>query len=139
MIVFVLQAILLLFIMIYCHIIDDYLLQGILAKLKQRNYWYGAAGPNADNYRHDYIVALICHAISWSISISIPAIFLYYKTSNIKLLVTILIAICINTIIHAIIDNLKANELKINLVIDQSIHLAQVITYWVAIIMTFIL
>ena len=36
-----------------------------------------------------------------------------------------------NTIIHAVVDNLKANKLKINLVVDQSIHILQIIITYI--------
>ena len=52
---------LILFIMIFCHIIDDYKLQGILANMKQRKWWK----ENADKYlyRNDYKVLLIVNYI----------------------------------------------------------------------------
>lgn len=130
----VVKAILLLIIMIYCHLIDDYVLQGILAKLKQRNYWVGATGPKYEKYKYDYIVALICHALEWSITISIPILVLFYCNPKIILGIIIIVAIIVNTIIHSIVDHLKANEFMINLVIDQSIHLLQIVVYWLAII-----
>jgi hypothetical protein len=37
----------------------------------------------------------------------------------------------VNTIIHYIVDDLKANKLKINLIADQSIHLFQILISWV--------
>jgi len=36
-----------------------------------------------------------------------------------------------NTMIHAFIDNLKANEERINLIIDQLLHLGQIIITWI--------
>jgi hypothetical protein len=35
-----------------------------------------------------------------------------------------------NWLIHAYVDNLKANNHKINLIQDQSIHLVQIIITW---------
>jgi hypothetical protein len=43
----------------------------------------------------------------------------------------------INALIHYYVDNLKANELKINLVEDQSVHLLQILTTWAIICMAF--
>ena len=40
-------------------------------------------------------------------------------------------AIISNTEIHMYVDNLKANELKINLIVDQSIHIAQIIITYI--------
>ena len=37
---------------------------------------------------------------------------------------------CINLIIHAIVDNAKANEKQINLIKDQLIHISQIIITW---------
>ena len=38
----------------------------------------------------------------------------------------------VNMIIHAMVDNLKANALKINLIVDQMIHVGQIlVTYFV--------
>ena len=35
-----------------------------------------------------------------------------------------------NVIIHAFVDNLKANDKEINLAADQSIHLVQIVITW---------
>ena len=56
--------------MIFCHIIDDFYLQGILAKLKQKNWWKENAPDSL--YKNDYMAALIIHSLSWSIMITIP-------------------------------------------------------------------
>jgi len=37
------------------------------------------------------------------------------------------IAFVINLTIHAFVDDLKANKKKINLIVDQSIHISQII------------
>ena len=54
----------LLFAMIFCHVVDDYYLQGVLAKLKQKESW----PQDKPQYRHDYIAALAAHAFSWAFS-----------------------------------------------------------------------
>ena len=107
-----------LLLMILCHLIDDYVLQGVLAKLKQKTFWetYG------EMYANDYIIALIEHSLEWSIMIMLPAMFLTQISNP-----TLLILIVANTIVHSIVDNLKANELKINLIQDQIIHFIQII------------
>ena len=108
-----------LFFMIFCHIIDDYRLQGILASMKQKKYWKENAPQ--EMYKHDYIIALFMHSFSWAISIHIPIIIASSFAS------WILISIICNTIIHAVVDDLKANMYKINLVQDQCIHILQII------------
>ena len=110
--------------MIFLHIIDDYKLQGILASMKQRDWWKEQSGYKP-LYKYDYIPALIEHSFSWTFMIMLPiAISLKF---NIGWWV---IAYVTNMIIHAFLDNLKANKFKINLVIDQSIHITQIIVTW---------
>ena len=57
--------------MIFAHIVDDYYLQGVLAKMKQKSWWEQNA-PD-EKYKNDYKIALMCHAWSWAIMITIPA------------------------------------------------------------------
>ena len=110
--------------MIFLHIIDDYKLQGILASMKQKKWWEEQNGY-MKLYKNDYIPALIEHSFSWTFMIMLPiAIMLNF---SIGWWIIVYIA---NTIIHAFVDDLKANKLKINLVIDQSIHLMQIIVTW---------
>ena len=109
------QVIQYLFLMLWCHFLDDYVLQGVLAKMKQKKFWLDNAPDKL--YKYDYLMALGCHAMMWSISIMIPTIF----TGNF-----IWWLIPINFVIHFIVDDLKANRFKINLVIDQSIHFVQI-------------
>jgi hypothetical protein len=40
------------------------------------------------------------------------------------------VAILANMLIHGIVDDMKANRKKINLIVDQLIHLAQVVITW---------
>lgn len=106
--------------MIFCHIVDDYYLQGWLANAKQKKWWQENAPQQL--YKYDYIVALICHSFSWSFMIMLPiAIFLRFDLGWLYLLYPI------NLIIHAIVDDLKCNKHKINLIQDQTIHLTQII------------
>ena len=105
-----------LFLMLWCHFIDDYVLQGVLARMKQKKYWEDNAPQSL--YKYDYLMALFCHSCMWSISIMIPTFF----TNNF-----IWWLVPINTVIHFAVDDLKANKFKINLIIDQSIHFIQVL------------
>lgn len=123
------QRLLILFIMIFCHLIDDYKLQGILANMKQRQWWK----ENADKYlyRNDYKMALIEHAFSWSFMITLPFLVISFIQNNSFLMILLVISYFINTAIHAFIDNLKANKYVINLVEDQFAHLIQIICTWI--------
>ena len=114
--------------MIFCHIIDDYYLQGWLASAKQKSWWIQNA-PN-DLYKNDYLMALFCHSFSWSFMIQLPVLIYSFYTN---LFIWNIILFIINLIIHAFIDNLKANKLKINLIQDQTIHFIQIIITWIVI------
>ena len=67
-------------------------------------------------------MALGCHSSMWAISIMIPTMifgnFIWW-------------IIPINAIIHFIIDDLKANKFKINLILDQTLHFLQVIATYI--------
>lgn len=107
--------------MIFCHIFDDYVLQAaFLSNGKQRSWWEKVA-PD-EQYRYDYVVCLSMHAMSWAFSIMFP-IAVYYNF-NIGFKFTLLFIL--NATIHAIVDHLKANCHKLNLIQDQSIHLVQI-------------
>ena len=123
------QRLLILFIMIFCHLIDDYKLQGILANMKQRQWWKEKADKYL--YRNDYKMALIEHAFSWSFMITLPFLVISFIQNNSFLMILLVISYFINTAIHAFIDNLKANKYVINLVEDQFAHLMQIICTWI--------
>lgn len=106
--------------MIFCHIVDDYYLQGWLASAKQKKYWQENAPDRM--YKYDYIWALIMHSFSWAFMIMLPIAFI----KGFDLGVTFLIVFILNLSIHAIVDDLKANKRKINLWIDQLIHIWQI-------------
>lgn len=120
------MKLLILFAMVFAHIVDDYYLQGILAKMKQRKWWEENAPDKM--YRYDYIVALIAHAFSWSFMITVPTLLVSNKYF------TMCIFMIINTIIHAYVDNEKANNKHINLIVDQLCHMVQIIGLWVVVL-----
>ncbi len=117
----------LLIFMIFAHITDDYYLQGWLASAKTKNWWEKNAPDKL--YSKDYIMALFCHSLSWSIMVFLPI--LIYSLYNQIDLDWFYLVLPINLIIHAIIDDLKANKFKINLIIDQSIHFIQIFITWI--------
>jgi hypothetical protein len=111
--------------MVFCHIVDDYYLQGCLASMKQKKWWQENAPQKL--YKYDYIVALIMHSMSWSFMIMLPiAISMNFNVSTLFAIIFVG-----NTIIHAVVDDLKANKIKINLIVDQSIHILQIIITYV--------
>lgn len=112
--------------MIFCHIVDDYYLQGILAKLKQRDWWKVNAPQKL--YRLDYLMAMAVHAYSWAFMIMLPwAIQLHFQPD-----LFYFIFLAINAATHFAIDDLKANRKMINLSEDQTAHLLQIVITWAA-------
>ena len=116
--------------MLFLHIVDDFYLQSnILVSLKQRSWWQRNAPDSL--YKHDYIVALIMHSISWTTMIMIP-VFAYRYFNGYAVSPLIIIVYIINIMVHAFIDDQKANKMTINLVLDQSIHMLQIIGTFMA-------
>ena len=109
--------------MILGHLVAAYTLQGWLADGKQKRWWDKICGGKVlPKYRHDYIAALVCHALYWSIVTFLPL----YGSSH-----WWAYAVILNTLLHAIVDDLKANRNAINLCHDQLLHLAQIlVTYF---------
>lgn len=104
--------------MLLGHLVADYTLQGWLADGKQKSWWEKiCGGVIPDKYKRDYIAALYCHALYWSIFVCAP----FYSSNH------LLLAIILNTAVHAVVDDLKANRKKISLVQDQLMHLAQIL------------
>ena len=113
-----------LLLMIFCHVVDDYYLQGWLASAKQKKWWEENAPQKL--YKYDYLWALLMHSFSWSFMIMLPI----FIVSNFQVTGTMLSFFLWNVFIHAFTDNLKANEFKINLWHDQLIHMFQIVVTW---------
>ncbi len=115
--------------MLFCHIVDDYYLQGWLASAKQKSYWEQNAPEKL--YKYDYVAALFMHSFSWTFMVMlVPTVYdviLFGGTWYSLLFVG-------NVLIHMFVDDLKANKKKINLIQDQSIHMLQVIWTWLCIV-----
>ena len=109
--------------MVLLHFFADFTLQGILADLKRKSWWRAQCqkhGVASSMYEYDHICGLVCHSLYWSLLTFSPLIFL--RASALQALALVVI----NTAIHAVIDNAKANQYKINLSQDQLLHLAQI-------------
>ena len=104
--------------MLLSHLVADYTLQGWLADGKQKSWWKKVV-PNLDEtkYRYDYVMALFCHSLYWSIFICLPFLGHQY----------LCVAVAVNTIIHMVVDDLKANRFKLNLIQDQILHFGQIL------------
>ena len=117
--------------MIFLHIIDDFHLQGRLIDMKQKSWWQERTADK--KYQYDYIVCLLFHSFSWAFMIMIPILIssFYFNGGFFQLEKQFIVFILMNTTVHAIIDDLKANNKSINLIQDQFLHLEQIlITYY---------
>jgi hypothetical protein len=108
--------------MIFCHIIADFNLQGILASMKQKSWWEKQE-EYSSLYKYDYIISLIIHSISWTFLIMLP-LAIYY---DFKISYLFIIQFILNVVLHVVIDNEKANRKTINLITDQILHLIQIL------------
>ena len=115
------NKIFILLLMIFLHILDDFYLQpGILSDLKQKDFWKKNAPDKL--YRYDYIWALLIHSFSWSFMIMLPiALFNSFAISG-----AFVGMLVFNMIMHAFVDELKANKRMINLWTDQFCHMVQI-------------
>ena len=111
--------------MLFGHVIDDYCLQSFsLCNLKQKNWW--EANTSDHKYKFDYLVGLLMHSLSWAFMIMLSIIIITKGELN-----WLWIMYPINTGIHFLVDDLKANRNKINLIQDQLIHIAQILITWI--------
>ena len=125
---------LLLFGMIFLHIVDDYYMQGILSQMKQREWWVNNAPSRM--YKRDYLMAMFMHGFSWSFMIMIvPTIYVLVAAYNVSAMIFAIILFFIaNLGIHMFVDDMKANKKKINLIQDQLTHLAQILITWIVLV-----
>ena len=118
------MKLMLLFVMIFCHIVNDYYLQGWLASAKQKLWWEKNAP--GEMYKHDYLAALFMHSFSWTFMIMLVPTIYVLLVGGIWSPITFIT----NLVIHMVVNDLKANRKKINLVQDQSIHMVQILATW---------
>ena len=112
--------------MLFLHVIDDFCLQPIiLNKLKQKSWWEANAPDRM--YRNDYRMALAAHAFSWAFSAMLP-VALYFRLDPPMPFYAVMMA---NAALHYVVDDMKANRHALNLVIDQSIHVFQILATYV--------
>ena len=115
--------------MLFCHIVDDFYLQGWLASAKQKKWWEKNAPEPL--YRNDYRMALVEHGFSWAFMIHLPVI-IYSAIFDISITPQcFIIVFAINWVIHIITDSAKANKKKINLIQDQTIHFLQIVVTYI--------
>lgn len=103
--------------MMAIHVIEDFHLQGRMADMKQQAWWE----EFPDRYRMDYTMVLFLHGLEWSVLVSLPLLLI----TGLDVPMWLVPAIVINGFIHSVVDDLKANRFKINLIQDQLIHMVQ--------------
>ena len=113
-----------LILMLLAHFFADFHLQGILADMKQEQWW------NNSKNKYDYLAALAIHSAEWTLWMMIPLFLLPYLDLGMFLLLAAL-----NIVVHSLTDNSKANYRDINLVQDQLIHLAQIAFTYAALVL----
>ena len=112
--------------MLFNHVLDDYFLQGRLANLKQKDWWKNNCPEN--KYKHDYIMALFMHSLSWSFMTMLPiAAFYSFNVDSFFFFMFL-----INILGHMYVDDAKANDKCINLIQDQIAHLWQILWTWLS-------
>ena len=118
-----------LIIMFVLHIFADFHLQGILANLKQKEWWEEELEKHTHHflfveYEHDWIPSLLAHSFEWSFFIMLPFLFMEAP------LWVYIILLILNTGVHFAIDHMKCNLYIINLCLDQLCHIAQILVTW---------
>ena len=111
------------FCMVFMHIIADYIVQtDLLAKLKVDKNWDQIRKDNPQfKWKYDYKMVLFLHSFSWAFMVMLP---MFLIESNVTF---IAIGIAYNTVIHMVIDDLKANKHTITFLADQLMHFGQII------------
>ena len=123
------MAYLILFSMLFLHLIADYNLQGILAQFKQKKWWKENC-PQAQ-YKNDWMIALVEHSFMWSFLVCLPLLGYMGMTSGWNEAGWLFSALVgFNTVIHAMVDNEKANKGSFNLIEDQLVHFVQIWVSW---------
>jgi len=109
--------------MLLAHLVADYTLQGWLADGKQKKWWQKCFGGGVPpKYSHDYVTALVCHALYWSLIVCLPLVTVGHGAYVINAL--------IQGALHCYVDDKKANKMTLNLVEDQIVHAIQIISIW---------
>ena len=115
--------------MVLLHIIDDFVLQPVcLSKLKQKAYWENDELGKKRLYRNDYKAALFIHGLSWSIMVHLPLMCMQFIYDYELGIPYICISVLLHAVIHAYIDDIKANSHNMNLIEDQLLHFTQLVS-----------
>lgn len=115
--------------MIFLHVVADFNLQTDDMKKWKQKLWWDNNYPE-ELYEDDYKMILGIHSFVWAFTIHIP-IMAYIIIYDIHLDVfSLLWTVLLNVIAHYIIDDMKANQRKISLIMDQALHYTAVTATW---------
>ena len=109
-------------VMLEAHILVDFHLQGILARMKQVDWWKNQPGYS-EKYKDDWAIAMWLHAFEWTFAIMLPLSYIRGWDYTVWYHITFLV----NMLIHACTDHAKANIGTISLVGDQTVHVLQIL------------
>lgn len=134
--------------MVLMHIIEDFHLQGKMGDMKQKMWWMAKLWESTqdltsmedrmdlyrrtiEKYGRDYIPVLLLHGFEWSMFIHIPILAARVIADgwifSDEFVVLFTASVLVNAAVHVIVDHLKANRLVINLIVDQTAHILQII------------
>lgn len=131
---------LILVIMLFCHTLYDFHLQGILASMKQKEWWekqLKGEKLNETKYRNDYRMSLAVHSFEWAFCIQLPLLVNIYDRCDgfgwfdFRSSLIFVFVLMMNACFHYLIDDMKANDKSISLVCDQVVHVVQVLITWI--------
>ena len=128
------KALMILLLMLWLHVFADFHLQGILASMKQKDWWN--AQSTDPLYRNDYKISLVVHAFDWAFIVLLPIFVSLWGDMNditprlIARGIVYILLLVGNACIHYGIDDIKANAKSINLLDDQFAHMIQIVLTW---------
>lgn len=120
---------LILFTMIFLHIVGEFYLQGMLAKMKKKRWWYRHEPEDGGRYNH--IAALIIHGYSWSFIVHLPFTGLIVLCDMFDCMAVLSLSLLSHAVLHALLANDRINHDFLDFADEQACHVAQVFIVWV--------
>ncbi len=128
------KILMMLLVMVWLHIFADFHLQGILASMKQKDWWKSQSTDPL--YKNDYKVSLVVHAFDWAFIVLLPIFIALWRDMSVltpRLIARVIVYILLlvgNACLHYGIDDMKANSKSISLLDDQFAHMIQIVVTW---------
>lgn len=134
-----------LLLMLLMHYIEDFHLQGCMANLKQKKWWKEQMSNNElqssyilehSIYKNDYKMGLFAHSIENALFVMLPLIIdlliSEFKGCIQNTWILFIPSTLLILVSHYLIDNEKANKMKINLIQDQLYHLGIILLIFIS-------